>query len=58
MICLLCPVKGCPDAGVVDGPGCCDLFPSEWDPTDEERAALEEDWSEEEEMRAEEDIAP
>ena len=56
MICLLCPIKGCPDAGVVDAPGCCNLFPSAYDLADEEREALEEDWREEEEMRAEEDM--
>ena len=55
MICLLCPIKGCPDAGVVDGPGCCDLFPAS-DGTDEQRDALEEDWREEEDRREEEEM--
>ena len=52
MICLFCPIKACPDAGIVDGPGCCDLFPAADGLTDEQRAALEEDWREEEDMIA------
>ena len=56
MICLFCPIKGCPDAGIVDGPGCCDLFPAADGLTDEQRAALEEDWCEDEDMREEEDV--
>ena len=56
MICLFCPIKGCPDAGIVDGPGCCDIFPAADGLTDEQRAALEEDWREEEDMRMEEDM--
>ena len=43
MICLFCPMKGCPDAGIVDGLGCCDLFPASDGLTDEQRAALEDD---------------
>ena len=50
MICLFCPIKGCPDAGVVDGPGCCDIFPASDGLTDEQRASLEEEWSEEDDM--------
>lgn len=64
MICLFCPIKGCSDAGVVDGPGCCDIFPAEDDLTDEQRAAIEEnrreedDWREEEDMFIERGISP
>ena len=54
MICLCCPVKTCPDAGIVDGPGCCDMFPDSDGLTDEQREALEEDWREEEDRRVEE----
>ena len=56
MICLFCPIKGCPDAGGVDGPGCCDIFPAEDDLTDEQRAAIEENWCEEEDWREEQDM--
>ena len=56
MICLCCPVKTCPDAGIVDGPGCCDLFPASDGLTDEQRDALEEDWREEEDRRVEEEM--
>lgn len=56
MICLFCPMKGCPDAGIVDGLGCCDLFPASDGLTDEQRAALEEDWREEEEMRMQDEM--
>ena len=56
MICLFCPIKACPDAGIVDGPGCCDMFPEPDGLTDEQRAELEEDWREEEDMRMEEDM--
>ena len=56
MICLFCPVKACPDAGVVDGPGCCDLFPASDGLTDEQRDALEEDWREEEDRLVEEEM--
>ena len=64
MICLFCPVKGCPDAGIVDGPGCCDLFPSAADRlapeeldaiAEEEERRMEE---EEEEMLIERGICP
>jgi len=64
MICLLCPIKGCPDAGVVDGPGCCDLFPSPYDRlTPEESDAIAEEEErlaeeEEEEMLIERGICP
>ena len=47
MNCLLCPITTCPDAGVVDGPGCCDAFPEEL--SDEERATIEENMAELEE---------
>ncbi len=56
MICLFCPIKTCPDAGIVDGPGCCDMFPASDGLTDEQRAALEEDWREEEDRREEEEM--
>ena len=58
MICLFCPIKGCPDAGIVDGPGCCDLFPAADGLTDEQRAALEEDMREEEDMLIERGVCP
>ena len=47
MNCFLCPITTCPDAGVVDGPGCCDAFPEEL--SDEERATIEENMAELEE---------
>ena len=56
MICLLCPIKGCPYAGIVDSIGDCNYFPAPDGLTDEQRADLEEDWREEEEMRVEEDM--
>ena len=52
MICLCCPVKTCPDAGIVDGPGCCDLFPS---PADELPQELLDEIEEEDERRMEEE---
>ena len=58
MICLFCPIKGCPDARIVDGPGCCDLFPAADGLTDEQRAALEEDMREEEDMLIERGVCP
>ena len=61
MICLLCPIKGCPDAGVVDGPGCCDLFPSPYDrltPEESDAIAEEEERLGEEEMLIERGICP
>ena len=61
MICLLCPIKGCPDAGVVDGPGCCDLFPSPYDrltPEESDAIAEEEARLGEEEMLIERGICP
>ena len=58
MICLFCPIKDCPDAGIVDGPGCCDLFPAADGLTDEQRAALDEDVREEEDVLIERGICP
>lgn len=55
MNCLFCPIKSCPDAGVVDGPGCCDIFPAEADI--EENWREEEDWLEEEDMLIERGIS-
>ena len=56
MICLCCPVKTCPDAGIVDGPGCCDLFPSPADEIEEEDERRMEE--EEDEMLIERGICP
>ena len=56
MICLFCPIETCPDAGLVDGPGCCDLFPASDGLTDDQRMALEENWREEEDRRKEEEM--
>ena len=56
MICLFCPIKACPDAGIVDGPGCCNMFPAPDGFTDGQRDVLEENWCEEEDQRVEEDM--
>ena len=55
MICLFCTMD-CPDAGIVDGPGCCYMFPAPDGLTDEQRDALEEDLREEEDQREEADM--
>ena len=54
MICLFCTLN-CPDAGIVDGPGCCDSYPDRL-LTDDQRARLEDEWREEEERREEEEM--
>ena len=56
MICLFCPISDCPDAGVVDGIGCCGLFPGPDGLSDEQLETLEEDWREEEDRQMEEDV--
>lgn len=61
MICLFCPITGCPDAGIVDGPGCCDMFPDDADrlSAEELEAIAEEDERRgEEEMLIERGICP
>ena len=59
MICLFCPIKECPDAGIVDGPGCCDFFPdhqqTDWEDEDDEWWM---DEYEKEEMLIERGICP
>lgn len=47
MICLFCPIKTCPNAGIIDGPGLCDAFPEEL--SDEELKTIAENMAELEE---------